>query len=266
MKTSNKAVAKTIAVSLDEVIFSNRNQNYGAFFLRKKYAKHLFIAVVNTIVLVTAGFAYAQYKNSHESSSPAVIPFDSTVMIIDTLIDIVPPQPPPVNTNIEEVTANTKRINNNFRVVDTLLNTSLEDVFLPDIAPQPVDTGYKLIYVKPDSSLIALGFDDNKEYTYVEEPATFRGGTLEDFHNWIQENIVYPSSTIEAGIGGKVFLNFLVNTKGEVSDISITRGVHPLINEETVHVLMSSPRWQPARQNGKAVKQRFYMQVSYIIQ
>jgi periplasmic protein TonB len=266
MKTSNKAVAKSIAVSLDDVIFSKRNQNYGAYYLRKKYSKHLFYAVFYTFVFVLAGAGYLQYKNSHKSTISGSIPFDTTRVIMDTLIDFVPPQPPPVKPDMDEVVRNSGHSNDIISIVDTLLKTDVRDFLIPEIINQPVDTGIKLVYVKPDSSLLALGIEDNKVYTHVEEPATFRGGNLEDFHNWVKENIVYPTTTIEAGIGGKVFLNFLVNTQGEVSDINITRGVHPLINEETVRVLMNSPRWHPARQNGKAVKQRFYMQVSYIIQ
>ncbi len=59
--------------------------------------------------------------------------------------------------------------------------------------------------------------------------------------------------------------NFIINTKGEVSDVKILRGPHPSINNETLRVLLSSPKWQPAKQNGRVVRQIFSMPVLYKI-
>ncbi len=86
------------------------------------------------------------------------------------------------------------------------------------------------------------------------------------FHEWVMGNITYPYEALENRIEGKVSFNFVVNKNGEVCDVHISRGVHPSINNETLRVLLSSPKWQPAKQNGNTVKQRFYMQVKYQIQ
>jgi periplasmic protein TonB len=99
----------------------------------------------------------------------------------------------------------------------------------------------------------------------VETNATFRGGDVNTFRTWVQQsiNIVYPPA---AGTSGKVFIQFCVNSRGQVCDIQVLRGVHPEIDQEVVRCMNSSPAWIPAKQGGKAVKQQFVMPVMVSLQ
>lgn len=100
----------------------------------------------------------------------------------------------------------------------------------------------------------------------VEEPATFQGGDLQSFVKWVQENIKYPKEFAESCITGKVFVQFTVDQKGKLVDIKILRGVDPLLDNEVIRVLNSSPKWTPAKQGGRAVKQTFTIPVVFKLQ
>ena len=107
--------------------------------------------------------------------------------------------------------------------------------------------------------------EEEPAFVFVEEQATFRGGDINDFREWVQENIVYPPLAIENNIFGRVTVQFAVSSQGDVVDVKILRGVDPSLDEETRRVILSSPRWQPARQGGRPVKQQFTIPVVYTL-
>jgi Ca-activated chloride channel family protein len=100
-------------------------------------------------------------------------------------------------------------------------------------------------------------------FVTVEETATFQGGDLQSFVKWVQANIKYPKEFAETCITGKVFVQFTVDQKGKVVDIKILRGVDPLLDNEVIRVLNSSPKWTPAKQGGRAVRQTFTIPVVF---
>jgi len=86
------------------------------------------------------------------------------------------------------------------------------------------------------------------------------------FRKWVQQNIVYPQAAAKAGISGKVFLQFCVNSKGQVCDIQVLRGVHPELDKEVVRCMNNSPAWIPAKKYGKVVKQQFVVPVIFSLE
>lgn len=104
---------------------------------------------------------------------------------------------------------------------------------------------------------------EDAPFITVEQPATFQGGDLQKFVEWVQKNIQYPKELLESAISGKVYVQFTVDEKGKVVDIKVLRGVDPLLDNEVVRVLQNSPLWRPARQSGRAVKQQFTIPVVF---
>ncbi|KPL11109.1 MAG: energy transducer TonB, partial [Bacteroides sp. SM23_62] len=76
----------------------------------------------------------------------------------------------------------------------------------------------------------------------------------------------YPEIAAENGISGKVYVQFAVNSKGEVVDAVVVRGVDPALDKEAVRVVTSSPKWSPGRQRGKAVKVQFTFPINFVLQ
>jgi TonB family protein len=110
---------------------------------------------------------------------------------------------------------------------------------------------------------------ENKEeptYMSVEESATFQGGDLSNFNRWINQNLQYPALCADASIQGRVFIQFAVDSNGNVCDVRVLRSVHPELDKEAVRVVSSSPVWFPAKQNGKIVKQLFVIPIIFRLQ
>lgn len=104
---------------------------------------------------------------------------------------------------------------------------------------------------------------DEDVFFLVEEMPVFQGRTPEAFREYLQENLIYPEKAKENHITGKVYVQMVVNSKGEVTDVKVLRGVNPLLDKEAVRVVESSPLWEPAKQNGKAVAVQFTFPIEF---
>ncbi len=138
---------------------------------------------------------------------------------------------------------------------------------LADMSSEYEDS-YKLFYedAKGNIGISFSGYDISckKKIRYsegeavpfsdLEEKPSFQGGDATAFARWVNERLVYPEKAMELGFSGRVTLQFIVNTDGSVSDVSVLRGVEPSLNKEAVRVVSASPEWTPGKIDGKPVK------------
>lgn len=94
--------------------------------------------------------------------------------------------------------------------------------------------------------------NDNQPYVIVEDMPEFPGGPAA-LLKYIAENVVYPEQAKNDTIQGTVYLKFVVDKTGKVTQTEVIRGVHPLLDEESIKVVNSLPEWTPGRQSGKNV-------------
>lgn len=99
-------------------------------------------------------------------------------------------------------------------------------------------------------------------YTIVEVQPEFPGG-LSECMKFLQKNIRYPAICQEKGIQGRVVVQFVVGTNGDIEDIRIFKSVNPLLDQEAIRVISIMPPWKPGMQKGKAVRTRFTMPVTF---
>ena len=94
----------------------------------------------------------------------------------------------------------------------------------------------------------------------------YHNGGLENFHKFIQQIVNYPSAAVEHGLEGKVFVKFIVDKKGYVTNIEIQQGIHPLLDNAVIAALQKSDRWQPGKQGGFPVNVAMSMPVVFRLQ
>lgn len=99
-------------------------------------------------------------------------------------------------------------------------------------------------------------------FVVVEESAQPVDG-MANFYKFTSSNIRYPAQARRMGIEGRVFVEFVVGKDGSLQDITVIKGIGSGCDEEAVRVLKLSPRWQPAKQRGKAVKQRIVLPIVF---
>ena len=99
----------------------------------------------------------------------------------------------------------------------------------------------------------------------VEVMPTFKGGDLNKFRDWVGKRTKYPEAAITNKIRGTVFLTFIVEKDGSVSNVTVIKGVHPLLDEEAVKAISESPKWSPGLQRGQPVRVRFQIPLEFYV-
>lgn len=154
-----------------------------------------------------------------------------------------PPPPPPV-------------VHHEFKIVDKVKPTT-EPVIVtkPEPTPEPV-----VIPIAP------------KKEELTEEYIPFGANVMPEFvggeealFQYLGDHIRYPQMAKEAGISGKVYLTFVVDTNGVISDIEVLKGIGGGCDEEAVRVLRNMPRWNPGKNNGQPVRVHFNLPVSFTL-
>lgn len=102
--------------------------------------------------------------------------------------------------------------------------------------------------------------DSSKPFITVEQMPRFPGGEAA-MHNFINENLKIPASVYESGIQGRVTIRFVVSKTGEVTDVTVIRGVEPAYDKEVARVIRSMPKWIPGKQNGVTVPVYFTLPI-----
>jgi protein TonB len=80
---------------------------------------------------------------------------------------------------------------------------------------------------------------------------------------YLANSINYPLIAQENGIQGKVFISFVINENGDISDVTLVRGVDAALDKEALRVIRSLPKWKPGKQGGKAVKVRYNVPINF---
>ena len=110
--------------------------------------------------------------------------------------------------------------------------------------------------------------EEEEIFISVEEMPTFQGKESSAFRDWINNKLIYPPVAVKNGISGRVLIQFAVNSRGEVVDVQVLRGVDPNLDQEAVRVISSCPKgyWKPGVQAGKPVKVQFTFPVVFVLQ
>jgi TonB family protein len=104
--------------------------------------------------------------------------------------------------------------------------------------------------------------DTDMVFTVVEQPAQYPGG-FEALAGHLGRNLQYPPNARRQGIQGTVFVSFVVNKDGSISDISLVKGIGGGCDEEAIRVVSKFPEWIPGMQNGKKVNSRFVLPIKF---
>lgn len=157
-----------------------------------------------------------------------------------------PPPPPPRVSDVLNIVDDDVELDDELELQDTESNENTE-------------VRYQEIAVVEEEEA------DAPVFFIVEEMPKFPGGE-EALRRYIAQSVKYPAIAQENGIQGRVFVSFVVNTKGEVTDVKIARGVDPNLDKEAIRVVNAMPQWAPGKQRGKAVKVSYTVPINFVLQ
>jgi TonB family protein len=118
------------------------------------------------------------------------------------------------------------------------------------------DSTITFLYMKkgdePSSIKIVESYS-SQPYNYVEQMPSFPGGE-EGLHRFLTKNIDYPVTVSNNNISGTVYVSYVIDENGYVTDVKVTEGIGSGYDEEAVRVVYMMPKWKPGKQNGKTVR------------
>lgn len=258
---------------LNEVIFENRNKNYGAYAIRQSYNDSLIksILCLSSVIALVFGSAFAYNKATKEPISEKLLIFsDPSLDPVEyvTKVDITPvtepaqsapaaaPQGAIISSNIVD--------NATEPTTPTNVENSINGVGSPSA------TGVSLTGPETSTvtsiSVVATTSPAVSEVVFVaDEMPEFDGGAS-GLLRYVSQNIVYPTGAREIGIEGVVYVSFVVNESGNVEGAKVMKGVGYGCDEEVIRVVSKMPRWKKVGKNaGHPVKVRFNIPVAFKI-
>ena len=115
----------------------------------------------------------------------------------------------------------------------------------------------------PGREQAATPDNDDDTVLVAEQMPTFQGGDLNTFRNWVQEGLRYPQGALDAGIQGRVVITFVVGKEGSITDIKILQSPDTRLSDEVIRRLRESPKWTPARDQGKLVRIKYVIPIDF---
>lgn len=220
--------------------------------LENKKALFIQIGLVIALSITIFAFEYKSYDQKESVLVDRVAVQEVEEVVMATQEEAAPPPPedvPQAETTEFEIVDDTKKIENEFNVSSFQQTSNV------------TATVAKVEIEVQDEELEA----ETQIFTVVEEEAGFPGG-VEKLGEYLSKSIKYPQQAKETGTKGKVMLTFVVEKDGSITDIKILRDIGSGCGEEAKRVVNAMPKWKPAKQRNKAVRQQFVLPVSFNLQ
>lgn len=99
-------------------------------------------------------------------------------------------------------------------------------------------------------------------FDVVEQMPEYPGG-MQALFQYMADNLKYPKDAVKQQVEGRVLVQFIVETDGSISNTEVIKRVFPSLDEEAIRVISAMPKWTPGKQNGKIVRVKYTIPVSF---
>ena len=210
----------------------------------------MFIQIGMVISLIVAWLAFEHKSYDKREIDPSLL--NREVVVDEEMVEITKqeePKPQPVE--MPKQTTQLEIVQDDVEVDDIEINAEVEqnEVIEEYVAPEVVDEEVV----------------EQEIFKIVEEMPSFPGGEAK-LMEYVSKNIKYPQIARETGIQGRVFVNFVVEPDGSVSNVTVLRGIGGGCDEEAMRVVKNMPKWKPGKQRGKAVRVQYMLPVNFRLQ
>lgn len=253
-------------LNFDDLLFEKRNKEYGAFQLRKRYNAVVFASILIAVLIFTFAvvlpFALRPRYEKVVNAGFSYVPVQMEQYQPPEEEIFVPPAPPPPKMEEQEIAAYVPPV-----IVDSLIPITSTIPTADQLETLPVNDEFENTGAGSGGDDLGLAGGEPSEdpFFVVEIMPMFRGGDLNKFREWVIRRTTFPQEAIDKKIRGKVVISFIVETDGSVSNVNVVKGVDPLIDNEAVKAIESSPKWTPGLQRGKPVRVRYVFPMNFVL-
>ena len=206
--------------------------------LERKKGLFFQIGLIFSLIIVFVAFEWKSYEKVDYNLGQLNLEDLEEEIIPITKQEVKPPPPPPPPPEVIEIVEDDVEIEDEIDIEDTESDEDVE------------------IEIEEE--------DDEEFFMVVENMPEFPGGDL-GLMKYIQKNVKYPAIAKEYNITGKVYVSFIVDKKGSVTNVKIVRGVDKNLDAEAMRVVKSLPKYKPGKQRGKSVRVMFTIPINFTL-
>ena len=212
--------------------------------------KLMFMQIGMIVSLIIAWLAFEHKSYDKREIDPSLL--RQTEVLDEEMVEITKQEeqkPQPVE--VPKQTTQLEIVEDDVEVEDIEINAEVEqnEVIEEYVAPEVVE----------DEVV------EQEIFKIVEEMPSFPGGEAK-LMEYVAKNVKYPQIARETGIQGRVFVNFVVEPDGSVSNVTVLRGIGGGCDEEAMRVVKNMPKWKPGKQRGKPVRVQYMLPVNFRLQ
>jgi periplasmic protein TonB len=257
------AKEKMIVPAFDDIVFEERNKEYGAYKLRKKYSRTVIVSLLIGIIIIGTAVItpYINAKALEKRAKRAERQVEIKMENLDQPNEQVapPPPPPPPPADVVQQQRYVPPV-----VVDSIKPEEVSQLMTADEAQTEVTNKEVVEVVAEVKEEVQEDDAEATPFVVVEEMPMFPGGDAE-LLKYIGEHTQYPEVAKENNIQGRVIVRFCVTSKGGVSQVSILKGVDPELDAEAIRVVNTLPLFKPGKQGGKPVPVWYMVPITFTL-
>jgi len=223
-------------------------KSYGANLEKRKTTNFVVGLLVSlSLILISFEWTTPDTKQSGLSLAPE-ISLENEMMQITRRDEVKPPSKPDLPAIVDVI----ELVNDDIELEDINFNTEVTKDTHVDLT----------VYIDSAEEEI----QGEVEWYFVEIMPTFNGGDpKQEFSRYIASKMHYPAEAAHNGIQGRVWVKFVVNSKGELINPEIYHSVHPDLDNEALRVIKTSPLWEPGIQSGVRVNVTYIFPINFIL-
>ena len=208
------------------------------------------IGLVISLALVLVAFEWKTYeKKTVEVFQRQALDIPEEMVEITKQETPPTPPPPPQQVTVLNIVEDNADIETDFTIDAEATQSTVIQEYVP------------VQNISKDDEQI----EEQEIFTIVESMPEFPGGD-EARMKFLLENIKYPQIARESGIQGVVYVTFVVEPDGSITNVKVIRGIGGGCDEEAVRVVKMMPKWIPGNQRGKPVRVQFNMPIKFTLQ
>jgi len=225
--------------------------------LEKSRGVFLQFGIVLALLLSIFLIEYKTYDESIANLGELEVQMDDEIIPITQREVAPPPPPPPPPPEVIEIVEDDVELEDELEM-QTTETDMMEEVEVIEMEEEVSDE--VLSFAVVESVPIFPGCEDAKDND--ERKACFQQKVLV----FVSKNFEFPEMAKEMGIQGRVYVNFVIEKNGSITNVEIVRGVDPLLDDEAVRVVKKLPKLIPAKQRGKPVRMSFTLPINAKLQ
>ena len=268
-----------------DMMFENRNKEYGAYVLRRQTGRRNVISMIAVLLLFAAVMVFMIAKNAYEA-------YQKEHAVMDQVTELsaltqqkkkeakVERKEIPVKQEQQQVVEKVKssvkftapvikkddevKPEDELKSQDEIMNSKVAVGALNVVGNDEngeVLKAKEVIATEP----VKPKEEENKVFDVVEQMPSYPGG-MGALMQYLSSNIKYPAIAEENGIQGRVICTFVVERDGSITDVKIAKSVDPSLDKEAMRVVSKMPKWIPGKQNGSAVRVKYTLPVTFRLQ